>query len=81
MRNIAEEFLNSQQRSQIKSLSQKKYDISIYVRYGHQVDYPEIAEAVIVFIQEYIRRYPSSCWGNIRIVPREVDKKPHEELF
>jgi hypothetical protein len=31
-----------------------KLDIALYVRYGHQVDYPEIAEALIFAVQEYI---------------------------
>jgi hypothetical protein len=36
-------------------LSDQKLELSIYVRYSHQVDYPEIAEYIILFLERYFR--------------------------
>ena len=35
-------------------LNKKIHELSIYTRYIHRVDYPEIAEAMIYFAQKYI---------------------------
>jgi hypothetical protein len=48
-----------------------KLDIALYVRYGHQVDYPEIAEALIFAVQEYIWSWKSQVFKWIRILPRK----------
>jgi hypothetical protein len=60
-----------------------KLDIALYVRYGHQVDYPEIAEALIFAVQEYIRNWKSQVFRWIRILPREpeVFNRPSQFLL
>ena len=53
----------------------------MYVRYGHMVNYPEIAELLILFAQKYIEEKHSKYFSSIRIIPRMKDEKPSEFLF
>lgn len=57
------------------------YELNIYVRLGWTVDYPEIAEALILLVQQYIERWASKIFWKINIIPRYTQSKPSEELF
>ena len=59
----------------------KRRDISIYLRYWHKVDYPEIAEAFILFVQAYKKLWFSQIFGTIRIIPRYKNVGPSQEVL
>ena len=63
------------------NLNKNKLELSIYVRYWAQVDYPDIAEYIIMFLNKYINKWYSKYFSWIRIIPRESNKKPREEII
>lgn len=54
-------------------LSRDAHDLSIYLRYGHQVDYPELAELLMLFLARYVHSGYTKYFSGIRIVPRNKD--------
>lgn len=75
-------FQNKRISSTDKKIAEKIWikeewlDLSIYVRYKHTVDYPEIAEYIIIFLQKYLNDWYSKYFSKIRIIPRMKDIFP-----
>ena len=81
-RNRISDFLDSVWISKSsEEVTLGEYELNIYVRLGWTIDHPEIAEVLILFLQEYLDRWWSRIFGKINVVPREVHNKPSEELF
>lgn len=80
-RKQAQNFLDTRSKVSGRKTPVKK-DISLYVRYWHTVDYPEIAEAVIIFVQEYRKYFSDTSFiQDIRIIPYRGRDKPNTTLF
>ena len=62
-------------------IEKNKLDLSIYVRYWHVVDYPEIAEYIILFLDKYIKWNYSKYFSWIRIVPRKKNLLPSLKII
>ncbi len=82
LREVCSIFLLEQEREfQYVSPELPRITLNIYLRYGQYVDYPEIAEAFILFTQTYIKQWYSHLFTGINIIPRLTWNKPSEELF
>lgn len=51
-------------------LNDENFELTLYIRYKHCVDYPDIAEFVGIFLDEYISSGRSKIFKNLRILPR-----------
>lgn len=58
-----------------------KHELAIYIRYWNTVDFPEIAESIVIFLKKYINKGFSRYFSSIRILPVEADKTISKELF
>lgn len=58
-----------------------KHELSIYIRYWNTVNYPEIAESIVMFLKKYINQGFSRYFSSIRILPVEADKTISEPIF
>lgn len=51
------------------------FELTLYIRYQHRVDYPEIAELIGIFIDAYISWGYSRYFSNFRILPRNANSE------
>jgi len=79
IREQASTFLASLPEQDARKIPQRKLALSIYFRLWWKVNYPEIGEAVIVFMQEYLEKFWS--FTNIRIIPRFPHLPPSQVLY
>lgn len=62
-------------------LSEDKIDLSIYMRYWHKIDHPEIAELFVLFFDEILKNKSSRYIDKIRLIPRFSDMFEPKELI
>jgi len=72
MKNDIEKFLNKQNLEKKCTMVNQysKLDISIYLRYGHTVNFPEIWEYIVLFVDTFLEKWYSKYIKNIRLIPR-----------
>jgi len=63
------------------NIPKDKIELSIYLRYWHTVDYPEIWELILLFVNEYINRKYSAYISGIRLIPRHENLLPRVGLL
>jgi hypothetical protein len=59
-------------------LDDTQLDFSVFVRYWHTVDHPEMAEYMLLFLEKYFQEGNSRYFSNIRVIPRHTYNRPHE---
>jgi len=59
----------------------KDKTLLIYLRYWNTVDYPEIAELIIYFLQELIKLGLINSVKDLKIIPRNLERIPWIEFF
>lgn len=62
-------------------ISQDKLYLSTYLRYWRTVDYPEIWEYIILFLNKYINQWYSKYISWIRLIPRHKNVFPRGGFF
>lgn len=63
------------------NINTKKLELAIYLRYWHIVDYPEIWEYIILFLNKYIEQWYSKYLSWIRVIPRHKNYFPRSWFF
>ena len=67
-----------------KKIEKQKYwelELAIYLRYSHTVDYPEIWELIIIFMQEAIKSWIIKWVNWIKILPRRKYILPRKNIL
>lgn len=74
--NFQKIFLSGDDEKLIKKLwiNPNKHELSIYIRYRNTVDYPEIAELIVIFLQKFIKSGYSKYFSSIRVLPEKETK-------
>jgi hypothetical protein len=62
-------------------MNTNQLELAIYLRYGHLVNYPEIWEYIILFLNKYIEEWYSKYLSWIRLIPRKIDIFPRTWFF
>lgn len=68
-------MLTEMQNAQKNGIDTENFDLTMYMRYGHQIDYPEMAEFMAICVDEYIASGRSRYFSRTRILPRNADKE------
>jgi molybdopterin-guanine dinucleotide biosynthesis protein A len=76
--NVTEEEKNLLKKLWIEG---NKLEISLYLRYWHTVDYPEIWEYIGLFINSYLEKWYSKYISSIRLIPIRIWQKPWKSFF
>jgi hypothetical protein len=63
------------------NINMKQLELSIYLRYWHAVDYPEIWEYMILFLDKYIKEWYSKYLSWIRLLPIKENVFPRSWFF
>ncbi len=80
------EILREKTRNYIEKIEIKKQkkgdkEIAIYLRYWQIVDYPEIWETIIIFLQEAIKKWIIKWVNGVKILPRIKYVTPRNDIL
>lgn len=62
-------------------IDKSKHELAVYIRYWCTVDYPEVAESIVIFLKKYIEAWFSKYFSWIRILPKENDRSISQWIF
>ncbi len=79
--NYQKQFLTQKELQDAKNIwiDTDNFELTLYSRYHHAVDYPEIADFIAIFIDEYIHSGRSKIFKNFRILPRNFGQETNIE--
>lgn len=82
LRKRASAFLRTVPQPTLNISPSERPALAIYFRLGNHIDYPEVGDAIIIFMQEYLKYFrDASFFSSIRIIPRDADKRPNNSVL